>query len=342
MECSSLRHLNGEQWMKKICCFLVVIALLITPVITAAQQEKKIARIGLLTSGNPQRQARNPRMQAFFQGLRERGWIEGKNILIERRFAEDQLSELDRLATELAALKIDVIVTAAFPPAKAAKNATSTIPIVILDPGDPVGTGLVKSLARPGGNVTGISSIAPDLAAKRLQLLKEAATKINRVAVVFNDEIPPAEIAMNELATTAGALKLNLESIAVQSPHGFDNAFESITQQHADGLLVFADPLTFSNSEIIVKFANSSRRPALYGAQEFVDAGGLMSYGPSYPNMFRRGAHFVDRILKGTKPADLPVEQPMQFDFVISLKAAKQIGLTIPPNVLARADRVIR
>jgi putative tryptophan/tyrosine transport system substrate-binding protein len=307
-----------------------------------AQQTRKVARIGLLSPGNLQRQMQNPRVQAFFQGLLELGWVEGKNLTVERRFANDQLSQLDGLAIDLAALKVDVIVTAAFPSAKAAKNATSRIPIVILDPGDPVGTGLVKSLARPGGNVTGISSIAPDLAAKRLQLLKEAAPKISRVAVLFNDEIPPAEIAMKELETTAGALKLDLESLPVKSPNGFDNAFDVITQQHVDALIVFADPLTFSNSDIIVNFANRSRRPALYAAQEFVDAGGLMSYGPSYPNMFRRGAHFVDRILKGVKPADLPVEQPMQFDFVINLKAAKQIGLTIPPNVLARADRVIR
>jgi putative tryptophan/tyrosine transport system substrate-binding protein len=284
----------------------------------------------------------NPRVRAFFQGLRELGWVEGKNLTIERRFANDQLSQLDALAIDLAALKVDVIVTAAFPSAKAAKSATTTIPIVILDPGDPVGTGLVKSLARPGGNVTGISSIAPDLAAKRLQLLKEAATKISRVAVVFNNEIPPAEIAMKELEITAGALKLDLESMPVQSPSGFSNAFDVMTQQHVDAVIVFADPLTFSNSDTIVNFANRSRRPALYAAQEFVDAGGLMSYGPSYPDMFRRGAHFVDRILNGIKPADLPVEQPMQFDFVINLKTAKQIGLTIPPNVLARADRVIK
>jgi len=284
----------------------------------------------------------NPRVQAFFEGLRELGWVESRNLTVERRFANDQLSQLDGLAIDLAALKVDVIVTAAFPSAKAAKHATTTIPIVILDPGDPVGTGLVASLARPGGNVTGISSIAPDLAAKRLQLLKEAAIKISRVAVLFNDEIPPAEIAMKELAFTAGALKLDLESLPVKSPSGFGNAFDVMTQHHVDAVVVFADPLTFSNSEIIVKSANSSRRPALYAAQEFVDVGGLMSYGPSYPNMFRRGAHFVDRILNGTKPADLPVEQPMQFDFVINLKTAKQIGLTIPPNVLARADRVIR
>lgn len=327
--------------MKQICWFVAVIVLLAFTT-AAAQQTKKLARIGLLSPGNLQRQMQNPRVQAFFQGLRELGWTEEKNLVVERRFANDQLSQLDGLATDLAALRVDVIVTAAFPSAKAAKNATNTIPIVILDPGDPVGTGLVASLARPGGNVTGISSIAPDLAAKRLQVLKEAARKISRVAVLFNDQIPPAEIAMKELEITAGVLKLALESLPVKSPNGFDNAFDVIAQHHLDAVIVFADPLTFSNSEVIVKFANSSGRPALYGAQEFVEGGGLMSYGPSYPNMFRRGAHFVDRILRGTKPADLPVEQPMQFDFIINLKTAKQIGLTIPPNVLAKADKVIR
>jgi putative tryptophan/tyrosine transport system substrate-binding protein len=328
--------------MKKICWFVSLIALIAAATAATAAQTKKAARIGLLSPGNLQRQTQNPRMQAFFQGLRELGWVEGKNLIVERRFANDQLSQLYGLAIDLAALKVDVIVTAAFPSAKAAKNATSTIPIVILDPGDPVGTGLVASLARPGGNVTGISSIAPDLATKRLQLLKETATKISRVAVFFNNEIPPAEIAMKELATTAGALKLDLQPVPVQNPNDFDKAFDLITQQHVDGLIVFADPLTFSTSEIIVNFANGSHRPALYAAQEFVDTGGLMSYGPGYPNMFHRGAHFVDRILKGTKAAELPVEQPMQFDFVINLKTANQIGLTIPPNVLARADKVIR
>jgi putative ABC transport system substrate-binding protein len=328
--------------MKKVFWFFSVIAVLGGASVAEAQQITKVARIGLLSPGDPQRQTRNPRMQAFLLGLRELGWVEGQNLVIERRFAYDQFSRLGELAAELAALNVDVIVTAAFPSAKSAKNATTTIPVVILDPGDPVGTGLVASLARPGGNVTGVSSIAPDLATKRLEVLKEAAPKISRVAVLFNNEIPPAEIAMKELQVTARMLKVGIQSVAVQSAKSFDNAFDAIAQQRADALIVFPDPLTFSNSDIIVNFADKSRRPALYGAQEFVEAGGLMSYGPSYPSMFRRGAYFVDRILKGTKPADLPVEQPMQFEFVINLKAAKQIGLTIPPNVLARADKVIK
>jgi putative ABC transport system substrate-binding protein len=328
--------------MNRKLLWLLTVLLLASIHLAEAQQITKVARIGLLSPGNLQRQTRNPRMQAFLQGLRELGWVEGQNLVIERRFADDQFSRLAGLAAEVAALNVDVIVTAAFPSAKAAKNATTTIPVVILDPGDPVGTGLVASLARPGGNVTGVSSIAPDLAAKRLQVLKEAAPKISRVAVLFNNEIPPAEIAMKELEVTGRMLKVGMQSVAVQSPKGFDNAFDAIAQQRADAFIVFPDPLTFSNSDIIVNFANKSRRPALYGAQEFVENGGLMSYGPSYPSMFRRGAYYVDRILRGTKPADLPVEQPMQFDFVVNLKSAKQIGLTIPPNVLARADKVIK
>src|SRR5262245_12098445 len=281
-------------------------------------------------------------MQAFFNGLRESGWVEGQNLVIERRFAYEQFNRLGELAAELAALKVDLIVTTAFPAAKAVKDATATIPIVILDPGDPVDTGLVASLARPGDNVTGVSSIAPDLTTKHLEVLKEAAPKIRRVAVLFNDEIPPAEIAMKELEITARILKVGMQSVVVQSSNGFDNAFDAIAKQRADTVMVFPDPLTFANSDIIVNFAAKSHRPALYGAQEFVDNGGLMSYGPSYPNMFHRGAYYVDRILRCSKPAALPVEQPRQFDFVINLKAAKQIGLTIPPNVLARADKVIK
>jgi ABC-type uncharacterized transport system substrate-binding protein len=307
-----------------------------------AQQGGKIRRIAFLSPGTPERQARNPRSQAFLQGLRDFGWIEGQNLVIERRFAEGQFSRLAELAVELASLNVDVIVTAAAPSAKAAKDATGTIPIVILDPGDPVGTGLVTSLARPGGNVTGVTSIAPDLAGKRLELLKEAAPKISRVAVVFNSVIPPSEIAMNEMEATGRALRLRIQSAAVQGPKGFDDAFAAMTQQRADSFIVFPDPLTFSNQEVIVNFAAKSRIPGLFGAMEFVEIGGLMSYGPSYPGMFRRGAYYVDRILKGTNPSDLPVEQPTKFELVINLKTAKQIGVTIPPNVLARADKVIK
>jgi ABC-type uncharacterized transport system substrate-binding protein len=307
-----------------------------------AQQSGKVPRIGVLLPNTPEIFANNPRMQAFFQGLRDLGWIEGQNFTVERRFAEGQLGRLPALAAELVNLRVDLIVTAAAPSAKAAKDATGSVPIVMLDPGDPVGTGLVASLAHPGRNITGVTSIAPDLAAKRLELLKETAPKISRVGIVFNSAIPPAEIAMTEIKAAAQALRLRIESVGVQGPKGFDDAFGEISRQRADSLIVFPDPLTFLNQDLIIAFTIRSRVPSLFGAQEFVESGGLVSYGPSYPGMFRRGATYVDKILKGAKPADLPVEQPMKFDFVINLKAAKQIGLTIPPNVLARADRVIR
>jgi ABC-type uncharacterized transport system substrate-binding protein len=295
---------------EKVICLALGAMLLALSFRVEAQQTAKMRRIGLLLPNTPEIVARSPRIQAFFQGLQDFGWIEGQNFTVERRFAEGQFSPLADLAIELASLKVDVIVTAAAPSAKAAKDSTGTIPIVILDPGDPVGTGLVASLARPGGNVTGVTSIAPDLAGKRLELLKEAAPKVSRVAVVFNSVIPPSEIAMKEMEATGRALRLRIQSAAVQGPKRFDDAFAAMTHQGADSFIVFPDPLTFSNQEVIVNFAAKSRIPGLFGAMEFVEIGGLMSYGPSYPGMFRRGAYYVDRILKGTNPSDLPVEQP--------------------------------
>jgi putative ABC transport system substrate-binding protein len=320
----------------------VVGGLLAAPLAAEAQPAARTPRIGVLLPGTPATATRSPRMQAFYQSLRDLGWVEGQNVIFERRYAEGQYDRLSALATELARLNVDVIVTASTPPAKAAKSATTSIPIVILDPGDPVATGLVTSLARPGGNVTGVSSIAPDLAAKRLEMLKEAAPKTSRVAVLFNAAIPPAEIAMKELKAAAQVLGLQIQSVAVQGPKGFEEAFGTIAQDRADGLIVFPDPLTFTNQELIANFAAKSRVSSLYGAKEFVEIGGLMSYGPSYPGMFRRGAYYVDRILKGAKPADLPVEQPTKFELVINLKTAKALGLTIPQSLLLRADEVIQ
>jgi ABC-type uncharacterized transport system substrate-binding protein len=280
-------------------------------------------------------------MQAFYQALQDLGWVEGQNIAFERRYAEDRFDRLIDLAIELARLNVDVIVTASTPPAKAAKAATGTIPIVMMDPGDPVASGLVASLALPGGNVTGISSVAPDLAAKRLEMLKAALPRVSRVAMLFNAAIPPAEVAMRELTAAATVLGLQVQSVSVQGPNGFDDAFATITRERADGLVVFADPLTFSHQELIVNFSVRTRIAALFAAKEFVDIGGLMSYGPSYPGMFRRAAGYVDKILKGAKPADLPVEQPTTFELVINLKTAKALGLTIRPSLLHRADQVI-
>jgi putative ABC transport system substrate-binding protein len=298
-------------------------------------------RIGMLVHGTPAIVARNPRIQAFAQSLREFGWIDGQNVTLEWRYGEGQPSRLAALAMDLANIKVDVIVTAAAPAAKAAKEATGTIPIVIIDPGDPVGTALVRSLARPGGNITGVTSIAPDLAAKRLALLKEVAPTMMRVAVLFNAAVPPAEIAMAELTIAAQALNLQIQSATIQGSSGLAEAFAEIMTAKVEGLLVFPDPLTFTNQEVITKFALANKIPALYGAKEFVSIGGLISYGPSYPAMFRRGAYFVDRILKGANPADLPVEQPTKFELVINLKIARALGLAVPQTLLTAADEVI-
>jgi putative ABC transport system substrate-binding protein len=310
-----------------------------------AQQAGKVPQIGLLSprQTRPAGDTRqSPRMRAFEEGLLELGWIKGKNVTIEQRDTGGEADRLREAAANLVQLKVDVIVTLSTPPAKAAKAATSTIPIVIIDPGDPVGVGLVASLARPGGNITGLSSIAPDLAAKRLELLKETFPKAFRVALLFNAAIPPAEVGLKEMRLAAPLVGQQLQFVDVKGADGFERAFETITRERATALVVFPDPLTFSNSNVIVAFANKSRIPTIFGESEFVNRGGLMSYGPSYPAMFRRAATYVDKILKGAKPADLPVEQPTKFELVINLKTAKQIGLTIPPNVLARADKVIK
>jgi len=311
-----------------------------------AQQAGKVPRLGLLHPIPSPRSAgsttRNPRIQAFEAGLRELGLIDGQSITIEHRYAGDNSDRLGDAVAELVHLKVDVIVTLSTPPAKAAKAGTSTIPIVIIDPGDPVGIGLVDSLARPGGNITGLSSVAPDLAAKRLELLKEAFPKASRVALLFNAAIPPAEVGLKEMRLAAPILGQQLQFVEVQGADGFERAFEAMTKERATALVVFPDPLTFRNQEVIVAFANRSRIPSMFGESEFVNRGGLMSYGPSYPGMLHRAATYVDKILKGAKPADLPVEQPMKFEFVVNLKTANQLGLTIPPNLLVRADRVIR
>ena len=321
---------------------IAVLGILLAVSAAGAQQPARTPRIGVLLNGSPAAAARNPRMQAFYQSLREFGWVEGQNVAFERRYAQGQYGRLPDLAAELARLNVDIIVTASTPPAKAAKSATTSIPIVMLDPGDPVGTGLVMSLARPGGNVTGVASIAPDLAAKRLQLLKEAAPKVSRVAVLFNAAIPPAEVALRELQAAAQTLGVQVGPVGVEGPSGFEDAFGAIAKERATALVVFPDPLTFTNQERIIAFAAKGRLAAMFGAREFVDAGGFMSYGPNYPGMFRRGAYYVDRILRGTRPTDLPVEQPTRFELVINLKTAKALRLTIPPSILIRADQVIQ
>jgi putative tryptophan/tyrosine transport system substrate-binding protein len=283
-------------------------------------------------------------LDAFRQELNKLGWIEGKNLTIERRFLEQNLERAPELAADLVRLKVDLIVVTGTVPASAAKSATSTIPIVMANVGDPLGAGLVASLARPGGNVTGLAGLAPELNTKRLEVLKDTVPNLARVGVL---EGAGANLANNlqlkELRAAALALKLKLEEIETKvDAKGLESAFQIAKQKQVSAIMTTASPRIFAERKKVVELAGKYKLPAIYFQKEFVDDGGLISYGVDYNDLYRRTAGYVDKILKGAKPADLPVEQPTKFEFVINLKAAKQIGLTIPPNVLARADRVIR
>jgi len=282
----------------------------------------------------------SPRLDAFQQGLRELGFIEGKNIAIEYRSAEGKPDRLPELAAELVRLKVDCIVTAGETPTHAAKQATSTIPIIMTTVGDPVGLGFVASLARPGGNITGLSTYSTDLAGKRLELLKETIPKLSRVVIVSDPRSLAAEVKETEAA--ARLLKVQLIVLEVQNLDDLENAFRSIVKSRVDAIVIGTGGFFNTNQTRLVELAAKHRLPGMYLEQEFVLAGGLMTYATSIPDLYRRSATFVDKILKGAKPADLPVEQPKKFEFLINLKTAKEIGLTIPPNVLARADRVIK
>ncbi len=304
-----------------------------------AQQPAGIPRIGILIA--PSASILSARVEAFRQRLRELGYVEGKNIVIEYRYAEGKLERLPDLAAELVRLKVDVIVTAG-PATLAAKKASATIPIVFAAANDPVGTGLVSSLARPGGNITGLSIMAPDLDGKRLELLKEAFPKVARVAFLWQPAGSRGNLALTEMEAAAKALGVKLQSLEVRGLDDFDSAFARAKRDGAQALITTHNPLITTQQRQVLDFAAKNRLPAMYPDSEFVEAGGLMSYAPNYTDLFRRAADFVDKILKGTKPADIPVEQPTKFEFVVNLKAAKQIGVTVPPNVLARADRVIR
>jgi len=287
-------------------------------------------------------------LEAFRQELTKLGWIEGKNIIVEYRFGENKGSErLLELAAELVRLKVDLIVVSATGPTLAAKSATTTIPIVMTRVGDPVGEGLVASLARPGGNVTGLSTLATELNTKRLEILKDAVPKLARVGFLRGPGGGIGDIStdlqLKKLRAAAVVLKLELEVIKTQSnPKGLESAFQTVKQKQVNAIMTLTSPFFFSEKKRIVDLADKYRLPAIYFQKEFVDDGGLMSYGADYDDLFRRAAGYVDKILKGTKPADLPVQQATKFEFVINLKAAKQIGLTIPPDVLARANQVIK
>ena len=305
-----------------------------------AQQPTKVPRIGYLGGTSPSAIA--ARIEAFRQGLRELGYVEGKNIVIEWRFAEGNLDRLPALIAELVRLKVEVIVTAGGTVTRAAKEATVTIPVVMGFDNDPVGSGFVASLARPGGNITGLSSLAPEISGKQLEFLKETVPRLSRVAVLGTSTTPGTAQRLREIERSAEAFKVHLQYLDIQGPKDIENAFRDARKGRADAVLVLASPILESHRTEVTDLAAKNRLPAIYHATEFVEAGGLMTYGVSITDLFRRAATYVDKILKGAKPADLPVEQPIKFEFVVNLKAAKQIGLTIPPNVLARADRVIR
>ena len=306
-----------------------------------AQQPKKIAKIGYLLPSTPEAAAHL--LEAFRQGLRELGYVEGKSFVLELRHGEAKAERLPELARELVGLKVDVIVTATDVAIAAVKRETQTIPIVMGNSTDPVGTGFVASLARPGGNITGLSSMSPELSGKRLELLTEVVPGLSRVAFLWNPDVRGAVLDYKEAESAASSLRLQLQSVEVVRAEDFDRAFSAVTKDRAQALMMpAANPVGFAKRGQIASFAQKNRLPSIYAQKEYVDAGGLMSYGPSTPDMHGRAATYVDKILKGTKPADLPVERPRKFELVINLKTAKQIGLTIPPNVLARADTVIR
>jgi putative ABC transport system substrate-binding protein len=308
------------------------------PFAARAQQAGKTYKIGWLSAGSFER---SPALAAFLDALRELGWIEGKTFAFERRHAEDRPERLPELAAELVQLNVDVIVGVGTLAPLAAKRATTTIPIVMANAGDPLGTGLVASLARPGGNVTGMSLMAPDLGGKRLELLKELLPRLARVAVLWNAANPYPAHVFKELQAAGRTLGTEVQSLEVRDPDDFDGAFETVQRQHPDALITIEDPLTFDHRKRIADFAVGQQLPSLSGLSEFAAAGGLISYGANNADLFRRAAGYVDKILKGAKPADLPVQQPSKFELVINLKTAKALGITIPPSLLARADQVI-
>jgi putative ABC transport system substrate-binding protein len=323
----------------KILIWLLT-TLLLGVVYAQAQQPVKTPRIGVLMSGSSE--ARRAVLDSFRQGLRDFGYTEGHNIVIEYRFDEGRDERLSDLAAELVQLKVDLIVTSGIPPALAAKRATTTIPIVVAAASDLVSTGLVASLARPGGNITGTNSLTAELSGKRLELLKELVPRLSRVGTLWNQLNPGAVGTWEETQAAAKELQLHLLSLPVRDPNNFEAAFSTAVKGGAEALVVIQDTLTNVHRTRIAQLAARSRLPAVYGSTPFVEAGGLISYGSSITGNYRRAAYFVDKILKGAKPADLPVERPTKFELVINLKTAKQIGLTISPHVLARADRVIR
>jgi len=329
---------RGKTVNRKFGCLVLGGFLLALNYSAEAQQVKEIARIGYV--GNSAASS-SERIDGFRRGLRQLGYVEGKNIVIELRYERDFESER-ALAAELLRLKLDIIVTGGAGATRAIKAATSTIPIVMCQDPDPVGNGFVASLARPGGNITGLSSLGADLPGTRMELLKEILPNLSRAAVLGTSTNPGNVPALNATKLAAGPLKVQLQFVDVLSPNDIETAFRAASKAHVDAVLVLNSPISSSRRKEIAALAIKHQLPAFYDRSEYVEDGGLMSYGVSFTDLSHRAATYVDKILKGAKPADLPVEQPTKFEFIINLKAAKQIGLTIPPNVLARADRVIR
>jgi putative ABC transport system substrate-binding protein len=323
---------------KKAIRFALTAMLLALSFSAEAQQSAKVARIGFLSPGYEP----SPVSEAFVGGLRELAYIEGRNIAVEYRHGEGRFDRLPDLAAEMVRLKVDVIIARGLAAAKTAKDATRTIPIVTVA-SDPVGAGLVASLARPGGNVTGLDLTWQDLSEKWLQLLKEVVPRFSHVAVIWDPDGAGSSLRFKEIKGAAQSLGVQLQSLEVRGSNpDFESALKSATKEQAQAVVVAATPIYRAHRTRLVNLTGKSRLPAVYDDREFVDSGGLMSYGPNHADLYRRAAYYVDRILKGAKPADLPIERPTKFELIINLKAMRQIGLTIPPNVLARADKVIR
>ena len=316
----------------------LILAVLAAPLAAEGQQVGKVYRIGYLSIAS----GPSPRTEALRQGLRELGYIEGKNITIEYRFAQEKADRLRGLATELVNLKVDLIVTGGPTATRAAQQATRTLPVVMAWGGDPVEARFVASLAQPGSNITGLTSMATELGSKRLGLLKEAVPHISRVAILWNPSHSEASASFRETEGATRALGLSLESIEVRSAADLEGAFRRAVARHADALTVLLDPVTLLNEAKVAELAARSRIPSIFYERRFATAGGLMAYGPLDEDLHRRAAGYVDKILKGAKPADLPVEQPTKFELVINLKTAKALGLTIPPSLLQRADEIIQ
>jgi putative ABC transport system substrate-binding protein len=309
----------------------------VAPLAPEAQQPTHVHRIGWLSAGE-----RDPYMEAFLEGMRALGYVEGQNLVMEYRYAEGQYERLPDLAAELVRLKVDVLMVVATPAALAVKHATRTIPIVMVGVGDPVGSGLVASLARPGGNVTGLVALSTELAGKQLESLKDVLPTVSRVAILWNPANPAHALMVREADVEARALGVQLHLVEARGPDAFDSAFAAMTSAHAGALLVLSDAMFFQHRRRLVELAATSRLPTMHNVRPFVEAGGLIAYGPSTLDIRRRAAVYVDKILKGAKSADLPVEQPTKFELFINLKTAQALGITISPTLLFQADKVIK